>query len=218
MKEKIKKVITNREFVDYIIILFVSCILAIPICSNKLNIYYDDGIQHIARALGTLESFTEQKLFPNIITRFTNNFGYSWNLFYGPLSTYGIIIIQIICKSFVSAYKIFAFLCLFFSGILMYKFMICLTKNSNTSLLASIIYLTFPYHLTDWYIRNALGEFMSFMFVPMVFLGLYHLFNTTENHYYLTFGAVRIDFNSQYIYFDNSFIFCTIYYSSFENI
>ena len=78
----------------------------------------------------------------------------------------------------------------------MYKFIISITKNSNTSALVSIIYLTFPYHLTDLYVRNALGEFMSFMFLPLVFLGLYQLFNTSENHYYLTFGAVRINFNT----------------------
>ena len=30
---------------------------------------------------------------------------------------------------------------------------------------------------------------MAFIFLPMVFLGLYNLFNTEKNHYYLVFGA-----------------------------
>ncbi len=196
MKEKIKRVLKDTDFINYICIIIFSCILAIPILSNNLDVYFDDGIQHIARAFGTLKSFQEQGLYPNIISDFTNLFGYSWNLFYGPLSTYGIILINFISKSFISAYKMFCFICLMLSGIFMYKFMLSLTKNSNTSLLAAVIYLSFPYHLTDWYIRNALGEFMSFMFVPLVFLGLYQLFNTSENHYYLTFGAVRFNFNT----------------------
>lgn len=33
------------------------------------------------------------------------------------------------------------------------------------------------------------GECMAFVFLPMVFLGLYNLFNTEKNHYYLIFGA-----------------------------
>ncbi len=33
------------------------------------------------------------------------------------------------------------------------------------------------------------GELLAFVFIPMVFLGLYHLFNTEKNHYYLIFGA-----------------------------
>lgn len=192
MKERIKKLLKNREFIDYMLIIFVACILSIPIYSNKLNVYHDDGIQHIARAFGTLSSIKEQGLFHNVISNFSNGFGYSWNLFYGPLSSYGIIIFTFLCKSFITGYKIFTFVVLILSGIYMYKFMISLTKNSNTSLLAGIIYLTFPYHLTDLYIRNALGEFMAFMFVPMVFLGLYQLFKTTENHYYLSIGAIGL--------------------------
>ena len=196
MKGKIKRVIKETEYPYYVCIIIVALILAIPIFNKNLNIYYEDGIQHIARAFGTISSFKEQGLFPNIISNFTNGFGYSWNLFYGPLSTYGILIINFICNNLVTAYKVFTFICIIFSGIFMYKFLLGVTKNSNTSLLAASIYLTFPYHLTDWYIRNSLGEFMSFMFVPLVFLGLYNLFNTEENHYYLTFGAVRINFNT----------------------
>ena len=45
--------------------------------SKNLNVYFDDGIQHIARAYGTITSIKEQGLFPNIISRFTNGFGYS---------------------------------------------------------------------------------------------------------------------------------------------
>ena len=196
MKEKIRRLVEETEFIYYICIILVALVLIIPIFNKKLDVYFDDGIQHIARAFGTIESIKEQGLFPNIISSFTNDFGYSWNLFYGPLSTYGLILMKFISGNFITAYKVFCFLCLALSGIFMYKFLISITKNSNTSLLVSVIYLTFPYHLTDWYIRNALGEFMSFMFVPLVFLGLYNLFNTQENYYYLTFGAVRLNINT----------------------
>lgn len=195
-ENKFKKLLTETDFIYYVLIIIVACILSIPILDEKLDVYFDDGIQHIARAYGTLQSFKDQGVNANIISDFTNHFGYSWNLFYGPLSTYGIIIINFISRSFTVAYKILNFLCLMLSGIFMYKFIVSVTKNSNTSALVAIIYLTFPYHLTDWYVRNALGEFMSFMFVPLVFLGLYQLFNTTENHYYLTFGAIRFNFNT----------------------
>ena len=42
-------------------------------------------------AINVNASIKKDGLFPNIISSFANNFGYSWNLFYGPLSTYGII-------------------------------------------------------------------------------------------------------------------------------
>ena len=158
----------------------------------KINIYYDDGIQHIARAYGTKESF-ENLLFPNIITSFTNGFGYSWNLFYGPLTPYAILFTSFLTGNFINAYKLITCICLILSGFTMYKFVNCLTKNNNASLLASILYMTFPYHLTDLYIRNAFGEFVSFIFIPLVFLGLYNLFYTSEKkNYDLTIGAVGL--------------------------
>ncbi len=189
MKEKILK---NRKLIDTAIIFLVACILSIILLKPNLDVYYDDGIQHIGRAFGTLASIKQNGLFPNVISNFANNFGYSWNLFYGPLSAYGVIVCALIFRNFITGYKIFCFICLILSGIFMYKFASKLINNNNAALLASIIYLTFPYHLTDLYTRNALGEFVSFVFIPLVFLGLYNLFYTEDNHYYISIGAIGL--------------------------
>ena len=188
MKEKI---IAKRKLIDILVIILVGLFICVPMLGN-LDVYKDDGIQHIARAYGTKESF-KNTLFPNIITSFTNGFGYSWNLFYGPSTPYAILLTSFLTGNFINAYKVVTCICLIFSGFTMYKFVNCLTKNNNASLLASILYMTFPYHLTDLYIRNALGEFASFVFIPLVFLGLYNLFYTSEKkNYELTIGAVGL--------------------------
>lgn len=189
MKEKILK---NRNLIDFVVIIFVALLIGLPLLSSKLDVYYDDGIQHIARAYGTAEALKENFLFPNVISSFTNSYGYSWNLFYGPLTTYGIIAIRFIVRNYIVAYKIFALISMFLSGYFMYKFMRNLTRNSEVALLSSILYMSFPYHLTDLYTRNAVGEFASFMFIPLVFLGLYNLFNTSDKNYYLAVGAIGL--------------------------
>ncbi|MBQ7409840.1 MAG: hypothetical protein IJW20_00465 [Clostridia bacterium] len=189
MKEKILK---NRNLIDFVVIIFVAVLIGLPLLSSKLDVYYDDGIQHIARAYGTAEAIKENFLFPNVISSFTNSYGYSWNLFYGPLTTYGIIAIRFIVRNYIVAYKIFVLISMFLSGFFMYKFMKNLTRNSEVALLSSILYMSFPYHLTDLYTRNAVGEFTSFMFIPLVFLGLYNLFNTSDKNYYLAVGAIGL--------------------------
>lgn len=189
MKEKIIK---NRKLIDAFILIIAGFIVSIPLLKSNLNIYFDDGIQHIARAFGTLNSIYENGLYPNIISSFTNNFGYSWNLFYGPLSTYGLIIVKLIFGNYIIAYKIFVYIVLVLSSISMYKLALKLINSNNAALLASILYMTFPYHLTDLYSRNALGEFVSFLFIPLVFLGLYNLFYTEDKHYYIAIGAIGL--------------------------
>lgn len=189
MKEKILK---HRNLIDILVVFFVVCLIGIPLLNSKLNIYYDDGVQHIARALGTTESFKENFLFPNVISSFSNGYGYSWNLFYGPLSVYGICLINLIINNFMISYKIFVFVCMFLSGICMYKFTKEISGNNDVGILASILYMTFPYHLTDLYTRNALGEYVSFIFIPLVFLGLYRLFFTEKKTYHLALGAIGL--------------------------
>lgn len=186
MKELIK---TKRKLIDVIIIVLVASILAIPLINSNVNVYNDDGIQHIARAYGTFLSFKTGNFFSNVIPTFTNNFGYSWNLFYGPLSTWGIILFSFITQNFIVGYKIICYIAMILSGIFMYKFVFALINNKDASLLASILYMTFPYHLTDLYTRNAIGEFISFVFIPIVFLGLYNIFFNEDNPYYLAMGV-----------------------------
>ena len=171
MKDKIKKILSKRNIIDIVLIIIIASIVCIPLLNNKLNVYSDDGIQHISRAYGTLESIKNGNF--NIISSFTNNFGYSWNLFYGPINTYAIILLNLIVKNYIIAYKILVYGLLILSGLFMYKFMYKMTINRNISLLATSIYILAPYHLTDLYVRNALGEFASFTFVPLVF---YHHF------------------------------------------
>ena len=73
MKEKLLK---HRTLIDILAIVIVACLICIPLLNSKLDIYYDDGIQHIARALGTANSFKENFWFPNIISEFSNGCGY----------------------------------------------------------------------------------------------------------------------------------------------
>ena len=90
MKEKILK---NKKIIDYLILIIIGFILCIPLMNSSLDVYHDDGIQHISRAFGTLSAIKQNGFFPNVIIEFADNFGYSWNLFYGPLTTYLLLLI-----------------------------------------------------------------------------------------------------------------------------
>lgn len=190
MKKLIHMIKENRIVVDILAIFLVTLILIIPMFDKNTDIYLDDGSQHLMRAWGSYNSL-KQNGSSNVISSFGNAFGYSWDLFYGPLSAYLIMIFGIIFSSFNIGFKAALAVIMFVAGATMYKFVVEMNENRNTGLLASIIYITSPYLFTDIYMRHAIGEACAFMFIPLVFLGLYNLFNTEKNHYYLVFGAVR---------------------------
>ena len=87
----------------------------------------------------------------------------------------------------------------------MYWFVSRLTKSKEIGTLAGILYMLMPYHLNDMYIRNALGEFLSYIFIPLVFLGLYKIFQKEKGSWILCVGTVRFDFDTYFNDFVNSY-------------
>ena len=99
----------------YISILFVVClILCIPLLWKDLNVYYDDGIQHISRAYATYLSIVNGE-HTEVLSSLANEFGYSWDLFYGNFSTILILIGKCITTTFIGGYKFTLFIGLFLS-------------------------------------------------------------------------------------------------------
>jgi len=188
MKDKIK---------SYIIIFILSIIVCIPLFHEYFDIYIDDGVQHICRLMGTYQSITEGQTFPVIMSKFCNNFGYSWNLFYSPITAYIPLLFKIFTSSYVIILKLFILLVTFLSGISMYELLYKVTKNKYTGLLGAVIYIFAPYRLADLYMRQAIAELTSFIFLPMVFHGLFNIFSDEEqdkekSSLLLTIGAVGL--------------------------
>ena len=194
MKDKIKNIFKNENFRCVLVLIVIALIMCAPMLKNNLDVYADDGIQHIARAYGTYEAIKDGVFLGNIIPNFSNGFGYSWNLFYGAFTTFGIILFKLITGSYIVAYKLFAFICMFLSGLFMYKLVSNISDNKNVGVLAGALYMMAPYHLTDLYVRNAIAEFASFMFIPLVFLGLYNIIKKEGKTWYLSIGAIGLIF------------------------
>ena len=172
----------KKRLIDYTIILIFAIAISIPMLNQKFNIYVDDGIQHIARLMGTMQSIEEGQVIPVIMSNFCNGFGYSWNLFYSPITAYIPLIFSIFTNSFELMLKIFIVLVGFLSGIAMYEFVNKISQNRWAGLLSAIIYMCAPYRLTDMYMRMAVSELTSFIFLPIVFHGMYYVFNTCSEN------------------------------------
>ena len=211
MRKYIKFILNNKKLLSYLIILFVSIFICIPLFSKYMDITRDDGIQHICRLIGTFNTLKEGNLFPFIMSDFCNGFGYSWNIFYSPLTAFLPLIFKIFCASFVVCLKLTMFFTMFLSGIFMYKLVYKISKSYKAGVISAIVYMSTPYHLTDLYSRIAIAELASFVFLPIVFIGMYDLFNkNTKQTYCITIGAIGLilSHNVMAVY---TAIFCFIY-------
>ncbi len=184
-KEKLNKVL------PYFIILIVALLLSVPLMQKGIHTG-DDGEFHISRTIGTIEQLKNHES-PLIVSRFSNKLGFAWNLFYPPVTTIINVIFALLIGNVVTAMKIYAFITLLVSGIAMYEFVKNLTNNKLAAMFSAIIYMSAPYRMLNIYVRLAVGEMASFMFMPIIFNGLYNVLNgKTEKSYQLVIGAVLL--------------------------
>lgn len=200
----------EKEIINYILIIIASIIISIPLANKSLNIYRDDGIQHICRIIGTEQTLADKQFLPMIMSNLCNNFGYSWNIFYSPLTAYMSVMFRIFNFSYVNCLKLCMFVIVLLSGLTMYKLTLRITKNKKLATLASIIYILAPYRITDMYIRTALAELASFIFIPIVFEGLYIIVNEEKKSYKLALGAAGLILTHQVIAMYTAII-CFVY-------
>ena len=185
-KEKVINFFKNNKTRAILIIVLVSLFSCIPFLNNDLKFGYDDGIQHIARIIGSFNSLKNGQS-TIVASELCNNFGYAWNLFYSPFTAYLPLIF--IGVSFVTKLKLFILFITIFTGIFMYYFVLKFVQNTDKlnnkiddkmknriAILAAVLYILAPYRLTDIYSRMALSEICVFMFLPLVFSGLLDIF------------------------------------------
>lgn len=209
MKEKIKS-LSQEKFIHYILIFFATCIAAIPLIN--LRIYgTDDGYVHILRLIGTDKIFQEGIFPPLICSSFCRGFGYAINLFYPPIVTYGPLLFKIFCTHFYDCLKIYAFFTILISGFTMYNFIYETTKKRQIAIIVAVIYIFIPYRLETIYNRFAIGEFSAYMFLPVLFQGLYNLLHGDgKKHYYIAIAGIGLML-SHTITTEYSAIFALIY-------
>ena len=187
----IKQLKENR-WIHYLIIIIIGIILSIPL--NQIQIRdTHDGSLHMLRLIGTMETLEIGQFPPLINQNYCNGAGYAMNLFYPPIVTYLPLLIKLFTPTYMLALKLFGAICIILSGITMYQFVYQVTKKRSIALFCSIFYLAAPYKLANVYKRFAIGEFTAMVFIPLVFLGLYNLFEQDKKkHYFIAIGAIGL--------------------------
>ena len=193
--EKVNKIFNafkENKWLHYSIIFLIGIIISIPIFQIQIRETHD-GSLHMLRLIGTINCFKIGEFPPLVAPYFCNGGGYAMNLFYNPLVTYVPLLIKLFTTSFALALKLFAMLCIILSGITMYQFVFSVTKKRSIAFFSAVIYILSPYKLGDVYRRYAIGEFASFIFIPILFNGLFNLLNKDgKKHYYIAIGAIGL--------------------------
>lgn len=189
MDEKKKKELLEKVYIVIAIVLTVfvvsKLILDYSFCST------DDGYLHLIKIIGIKEIIKTGQFPPIIEPTFCN--GYAINLFYNPLTSYLGVLFSTVLNNYIYGMKAMFILMIALSSIFMYMFLKDFTGKKEVAVVGAIFYITNPYYLSNIYIRGALGEAAALTFLPLLFIGLYNLFNNDrKKHFYIVISAVGL--------------------------
>lgn len=190
---KIKKVLNYIPKYIYVL-LFVTLIIFYPATVND-GVFGHDSAFHATNIFVMERNTTLFEIPPRIRPIIANDFGYGSGIFYPELFHFSVLIIMKIVNLFnmtsinlANCINIYLFLFTFIVAIVMRKLLYKYTSNSKVSTIGSILYILYPYFIDDIYVRSAYGELIVFLSLPLIFLGLYYLFNENKKtNFYICF-------------------------------
>jgi uncharacterized membrane protein len=145
----------------------------------------DDALFHISRYFSVMRGWLDGQIVPQTDPTFLSGIGHSWNIFYGPLPAYFTAIVFRVILNWQFAIALTMFGAVWLAGIFAYRFMkdifAKLSWGKAAALVGAIIYIWSPYLIIDFYGRAAIGEVFAFIFLPLVFHGLWRLINNGKN-------------------------------------
>ena len=179
-----EKILDNKK----IVLILISVLSVLPLFFGKEINMSDDISFHISRIYGVFDNLSIGKIIP-VYYKCLHGFGYGNGLFYPDLFLYIPAFFMKCGLNIILSYKVFVFLINFCSLGSMYLCVYRITRSKNKGFFALFLYAFSFYRVQCFFQRGALGESLSFIFIPFVILGLYEIFFGNEKKgYYISFG------------------------------
>lgn len=183
--EKLEKLIT-RYWIFIILIFSIPAVWALFV---KGYFGASDDL-HIAWLYELDRAIKLGQIPPRFVPDLSFGFGYPLFNFVFPLPFYIGEIFHLLGLTLVDSVKTVLFISIPISGIFMHLLLREFTKN-RFAFVGAMLYIYAPYRAVDIYIRGAIGEALSFIFLPLVILAIVKLKSST-NWKWVGLGAVSV--------------------------
>ncbi|HSW97858.1 MAG TPA: 6-pyruvoyl-tetrahydropterin synthase-related protein [Candidatus Saccharimonadales bacterium] len=168
------------KYADILIIIALSVFTVLPLFTPGFFPMHDD--EQIGRLYDLNKDVMTGQLPPRLAQDLGFGFDYPLFNFYPSFVYYVAEVFHLFGFSFITSTKLMIGLGFLLAGIFMYFFSKQYLGRVG-GIVAAIGYTYVPYHAVDVYVRGALPEFWSFVFVPAVFWSFYKLAITGKSRY-----------------------------------
>lgn len=197
----------NTTKLTHLLLFILILVISIPIFRHGLWDAHD-ALAHFQRAVSVFEEVKNQQ-FPPLFNYWTpGQLGYSWQIFYPPLSSILILIFGALTgfsDAFITIKITYIFI---FSLTACSSYISCylFTKDKVSAAICSALYISSAYFINNAYTRAALGELLAMSFMPLLIAGLVFFVNNNSKRWILPFSAGMIFLSNI-----PSFVICLIF-------
>ena len=194
--------------------IIISILFCFPLFTIELSLEHDT-LFHLSRIVHLANAIKNSDVLPKIYFNMNQNFGYATPLFYSEIFMIPFSILYNLNIDLVICYKILILVFTIITAINMTYCTNSLFKNDQISYLAAFIYLFGNYHITNVYVRSAIGEVIAMSFLPICLLGIIKVLTFEKynsKHLIIGFTMVTLAHNISLFIISLTFLFFIIAY------
>ena len=194
--------------------IIISILFCFPLFTIELSLEHDT-LFHLSRIVHLANAIKNSDVLPKIYFNMNQNFGYATPLFYSEIFMIPFSILYNLNIDLVICYKILILVFTIITAINMTYCTNSLFKNDQISYLAAFIYLFGNYHITNVYVRSAIGEVIAMSFLPICLLGIIEVLTFEKynsKHLIIGFTMVTLAHNISLFIISLTFLFFIIAY------
>ena len=166
-------------------IIVIAAVTAYPFLHEGLYGYAPDYIYHMNRIDGVKEALLAGQYPVYVYSNFFKAKGYGSPMFYPDLFLVIPAVLRIAGLSMLSVYKIFAVLICLIATISTYISLKTIIKDRMISLSGTFLLMLSEFYLADIIFRAGYSSYISYIFIPLLFAGIYDFFMLEGKNTYL---------------------------------
>ena len=188
-RKRFPKIAKPETEVSFLLLLLLTVISCIPLLIPGRYNFGDDIYYHLEHIRGISTSMAKGYIPARVLLEWVENYGYGSGFFYPNFFLQIPALLLLLGFSYFTSYRIFIVLCTFFSLCSIYSCVKKISGKLSAARLSAVLYAFAVYRLVDVFYRAAVGEIQAFVFMPMIILGLYEIYEGySEKWFHFAFG------------------------------
>lgn len=193
--------------IDILYVIGIALVLSAPYLMRDLVPVAHDTIFHMSRIEQLSISISEGNWFPAIYPYENIGYGYASPLFYSDVLLIPAALLHLAGVPLNICFKFLTIMATLVSCITMYHCAYHISQKRSITVFATMGYMFANYHISDLYVRNALGEIFALMFLPLILEGMYRILWNDEKKW----GCLALGLSGLAISHDLTFVLGVVF-------